>query len=115
MYLLTVLHDWWLGKPRSPEGRDPMWAELARHVIAEVGCCECCRTKENLEAHHKYPYHLFPALEMVRDNIKVLCRRCHFMIGHLDDWKSYNRNVDSDCAWLESEFRNRPFGRRVSR
>ena len=58
---------------------------------------------------HKRPHHLWPELELVRSNVKVMCRRCHFLIGHFSDWSSFNKDVDTDCYNLSNKVANRPY------
>ena len=86
------------------EGRSTKWPALRRSILKE--CCECaaCGRKERLEAHHIIPFHINKALELVRSNIIVLCFRCHFMIGHFDDWKMYNPNVVAEATrWRKAK------------
>ncbi|GCE29115.1 hypothetical protein KDA_45990 [Dictyobacter alpinus] len=50
--------------------------------------------------HHIKPFHLYPELELDPGNLITLCeikgRTHHLLIGHLDDWQSYNLRVRAD-------------------
>jgi hypothetical protein len=50
-----------------------------------------------LQVHHIKPFHLHPNLELDPRNLITLCelpgRDHHLLIGHLDEWESYNVNV----------------------
>jgi hypothetical protein len=53
------------------------------------------------------PFHLYPQLELDPSNLITLCeikgRDHHLLIGHLDDWESYNPNVRSDTRRYHKE------------
>ena len=47
--------------------------------------CAACGRKDYLNAHLVKPYHLFPELELSRDNLIPLCEgvnACHYICGH---------------------------------
>lgn len=89
------------------EGRSPKWPALERQVVKEEGECRVCGTKRDLQVHHVRPYHLFPALELVRSNLMTLCRRDHFFVGHLADWKAWNPDVRADAVAWAGKLRHR--------
>lgn len=45
--------------------------------VREVGRCERCGSKENLQGHHKERHADAPELRAVASNIEVLCANCH--------------------------------------
>ena len=55
--------------------------------------CKWCGRTVNLNRHHLVPQAANPALRDVRDNLIVLCRDCHFVLGHRCNWKRYNPDV----------------------
>ncbi len=63
--------------------------------------------------HHRLPFHKFPHLEMVPSNWRMLCEfhscNCHFIWGHLLDWKSWNENIDIDLAVFLARITTRPY------
>lgn len=89
------------GQVRSPE-----WpAFRSRFLHGKV--CAACGTKEKLEAHHKVPL-LFGGAELENSNLIPLCRVCHFYIGHLKSWFSYNPEVEADAEYYRQKIANRP-------
>jgi hypothetical protein len=84
------------GSPRSPK-----WSVLEKQVIAEHPYCPICLTKgtltNRLNVHHIQDFHEHPELELSKQNLLVLCRRCHFLFGHLYNWKSINPKVLEDA------------------
>ena len=55
-------------------------------------CAWCHRTK-NLNRHHIIPQSANPALKNDYSNIVILCRDCHFVLGHRCNWKKFNPDV----------------------
>ena len=55
--------------------------------------CAWCHHATNLNRHHVVPQAAAPELRDVATNIVVLCRDCHFVIGHRCNWKRYNPDV----------------------
>jgi len=65
--------------------------------------CECCGTKSsffgrNNDVHHMVPVHVDPKLACDQDNLITLDRHCHFLIGHLGNWRSWNRRLDQSIV-----------------
>lgn len=112
------------GKARSPE-----WSRVAHeHLLHEPACVACGYRGRGLQVHHIRPFHLHPELELDPNNLITLCevkgRDHHLLIGHLDNWDSYNLQVRDDTrryhdesarqiranpAWLKEE-QQRPAG-----
>ena len=91
------------GKARSPE-----WPAVAHeHLSHEPACVVCGHTGVGLNVHHIRPFHLFPELELDPNNLITLCqvkgRDHHLLIGHLDNWSSYNLNVRPDSKRYANE------------
>lgn len=64
--------------------------------------CRWCGRTVNLNRHHVVPQAANPALRDVRENLVVLCRDCHFVLGHRCDWKRYN----PDVLYIATHFTN---------
>jgi 5-methylcytosine-specific restriction endonuclease McrA len=84
------------GKARSPE-----WHRVEKeHLLHEPACAACGYQGPGLQVHHIKPFHLHPSLELDPTNLITLCeirgRDHHLLLGHLDEWESYNPNVRSD-------------------
>jgi 5-methylcytosine-specific restriction protein A len=91
-------HEAGISHPRSTH-----WPEVERKFLSEHPVCEVCGTKNKLNVHHKKPFHLFPELELDPTNLITLCmeKECHILIGHGDNFKDYNPNVEEDVAKLK--------------
>ena len=55
--------------------------------------CSWCHRTQNLNRHHVIPQSADPSLTHVYTNIIVLCRDCHFVLGHRCNWKHFNPDV----------------------
>lgn len=82
------------GAPRSSR-----WPTVRKqHLAKEPACIACGRARE-LEVHHVEPFHLKPELELDPKNLCTLCADpCHFVFGHLLDWRKCNPMVREDAA-----------------
>lgn len=81
------------GAPRSGK-----WPRVRRdHLEVEPRCIACGRDKD-LEVHHVQAVKDRPDLELSPENLVTLCADpCHFVHGHLMDWKRSNPEVREDC------------------
>jgi hypothetical protein len=50
--------------------------------------CEWCGSAKDLNVHHIIPQHIAPELAHDKSNMIVLCRPCHFTLGHRCNWSS---------------------------
>lgn len=75
--------------------RSSKWSSFAKEVIKDHPYCSSCGDTRQLHVHHIKPFHLYPELELEKDNVIVLCMKfkCHFIVGHLKNWKSWNNHV----------------------
>lgn len=89
--------------------RSPRWYKVRKEFLKNHRKCECCGKTYGLHVHHIKPVHLYPELELDLDNLITLCgKRCHFLIGHLCNWKSYNKDVIQDANYLYKKISTRP-------
>lgn len=84
------------GRERSPE-----WHRVEKeHLLREPACVACGYKGKGVQVHHIKPFHLHPQLELDPNNLITLCevkgRDHHLLIGHLDNWESYNEHVRDD-------------------
>jgi 5-methylcytosine-specific restriction protein A len=89
------------GKPFKM--RSPEWHTVRNDYIKDHNYCRCCGSRDNLEVHHIKPFHLHPELELDPTNLITLCEgdnKCHFNIGHLRNWKTFNEKVIEDAKEL---------------
>ena len=89
--------------------RHPLWRSLRESHIRRNPYCAVCGKKGNLAVHHKLPVSLFPCRELDEGNLVTLCQNssfnCHFVVGHLMNWNSYNPAVDEDIAYWSRRLR----------
>lgn len=103
-----------LGRPVEPPlmvPRSPGWGRLRGEYLRDHPRCECCGADDDLDVHHVRPVHLWPELELDRGNLLTMCGRCHLLLGHLGSWRSYNRRVREDAAYMLDAVSRRPYRR----
>lgn len=88
--------------------RSPLWRKTRKNFLAYNNKCAVCGTKKGLNVHHIKPFHLRPELELEASNLITLCRKDHFIFGHLGYWKSWNDFVEVDCEHWRLRYKNRP-------
>jgi len=92
-------------------GRNPLWRLVRDDHIDKYPFCAVCGKFDNLAVHHKLPVSKFPEKELDPENLVTLCQNnmfnCHFVVGHLMDWNSYNPNVDDDIIFWRKKLRRR--------
>lgn len=85
--------------------RSGSWKKVRASFIKKNPSCAACGSKKKLECHHKTPYHVDASLELLEENLIVLCEgpgNCHYVWGHLLNWKAWNPSVVQDTqAFLE--------------
>lgn len=59
--------------------------------------CSFCTSKVNLNRHHVISQLAAPELANEPTNIIVLCRSCHLVLGHKNNWKKFNPSVREIC------------------
>jgi len=80
--------------------RSGHWPSVRKHHLESCPRCAACGSDKRLQVHHIKPFHLHPELELNDKNLITLCmgsNECHLLIGHGDDYKCYNPNVESDA------------------
>jgi len=90
--------------------RSLKWPQVRiKHLKNNPSCAACGRT-DGLEVHHIQDFSENPDLELDFSNLITLCdkgTKCHFMFGHLGNWKSINPDVIEDSAWFLTKVKNR--------
>lgn len=85
--------------------RSGSWKKVRSAFLKKNPSCAACGNVKKLECHHIIPYHVDASLELEESNLIVLCENsgnCHFVWGHLLDWKAWNPDVVKDTkAFLE--------------
>lgn len=101
---------------KVPEGarRSTKWPAVRKTFLKLHPNCSVCGGKKKLEAHHKMPFHLNPALELNPENLIALCENkndgvnCHLLVGHLGCFKSFNADVVIDADKWKEKIDTRP-------
>jgi 5-methylcytosine-specific restriction endonuclease McrA len=89
--------------------RSNRWPALRKQHIEKQPCCMACGSCKKPEVHHIVPVHLNPDLELDPENLITLCDKyCHFIFGHLMDYKSWNVDVVDDSAEYLQKIQNKP-------
>ena len=89
--------------------RSPSWSKIRREHLNKFPYCAACGRNKKLEVHHIKPFHTNPELELDPNNLVTLCDDpCHFVFGHLMNYKSWNNTVVEDCKLYYEKIRNRP-------
>jgi 5-methylcytosine-specific restriction protein A len=104
--LRLALRDHATGGSRSPH-----WPKLEHEFLAANPTCAACGATDKLNVHHKQPFHLNPALELDKTNLITLCMHigfdCHLLIGHGDDFKAFNPNVEVMAAAASASYKQK--------
>lgn len=92
--------------------RSKKWSSVRKEFLKKNPSCAACGNKKlaDLEVHHIKPYWVFPFLELIEENLIVLCEgpaNCHFVWGHLLNWKAWNPKVKSDAKAFMQKIKQR--------
>lgn len=91
--------------------RSGKWPAVRRKHLKKQPCCQICGAVFLLNVHHIQPFHLFPDLELDPANLVTLCEgntvNCHYFIGHLMDWKTFNPDVLADAMRFQKIVKQR--------
>src|SRR3990167_10903778 len=93
--------DWRRGYGLLGAQRSAKWGQVRREFLKENPFCAVCGKKgiilNRIEIHHCVPFSVDRDLELKFGNLMTLCRRDHFFVGHLLNWKSWNPSVREDA------------------
>ena len=107
--LYWLISDWWSGKPLGGL-RSPRWSEFRKIHIKKN--CEACGAKgkllQPLQLHHVIPFSQDKSKELDPENVITLCCYCHFVIAHLRNYKSWNKDIKEDAKKLIDKIIHRP-------
>lgn len=87
------------------------WPRLRADFLRHNPACAVCGGIKKVTPHHIRPVHLWPELELAWDNLIPLCEAngCHYFVGHLRNWRSFNPSVRFDAAVWRERFSSRPY------
>jgi 5-methylcytosine-specific restriction endonuclease McrA len=89
--------------------RSPKWSSVRKEHLKHNNVCAACGRDKKLEVHHIEPVHLNPDRELDPTNLITLCDNpCHFVFGHLMNYKSWNKDVVNDCEVYLNKVKNKP-------
>ena len=88
--------------------RSSQWRKVRKAFVRANPCCAVCNKHKSVQVHHKQPFHIHPELELEPTNLITLCSKHHLIFGHLGYWRSYNKDVESDCATWRAKYETRP-------
>jgi 5-methylcytosine-specific restriction endonuclease McrA len=75
---------------------------LRKQFIKDFPQCAACWTTKKLDVHHIWPLH--SGGPDTYGNLMTLCKRCHTLIGHADNFKSWNEKVIEDAAYIRAMY-----------
>jgi len=79
------------------QGRSKDWRKVRKAFLLSNDICAACKSAKKLEVHHIKPFSEYPAFELDLKNLITLCERCHFTLGHLSNYRLFNRYISTDC------------------
>lgn len=92
--------------------RSNKWPALRKQWLKDHPCCAVCNSRKRCVPHHKLPVHKYPSLELEPNNLVTLCEgdgvNCHFLFGHLGDWRSWNFQIVDDVDLWRKKLEQRP-------
>ena len=91
----------------KPLTRSSGWSRARSKHLDKQPYCAVCGRLTHLEVHHKVPVSRAPELELDPENLITLCdgsTRCHFVFGHLGNWKRCNQLVERDADYMTERF-----------
>ena len=87
------------GKPLKV--RSSRWEAVRGTHLETNSQCAACDGVISPQVHHIKPFHIYPELELDKDNLITLCEnketKCHLKIGHLGSWRKENPDVIKDA------------------
>jgi 5-methylcytosine-specific restriction endonuclease McrA len=87
--------------------RSPKWKSIRNEHLKIYPNCMACGSKKNPEVHHIIPVHIDSDKELDSNNLITLCDKyCHFIFGHLMNWKSWNPDIVSDSLAYNTKLKN---------
>lgn len=90
--------------------RSSKWKKVRAEHLKQYPSCAACGNTDGLEVHHIEPVSVNPDRELDPTNLITLCSKyCHFYIGHLMDYASWNIDVIEDSRVYFNKVSNRPY------
>ena len=89
----------------APDGASLNWSwQRCRRAFLKKTSkeCVCCGYKKKIQVHHILPRHIRPDLAVDMTNLIALCKDCHFHIGHMNSYFTYNAAIQL-IAWFVRE------------
>ena len=87
----------WLKSSLFGDPRSGSWPRVRKeHLKHEPLCIACGRKNRPVDVHHILGFAEHPDRELDPTNLCTLCDPCHFVFGHLMDWKRTNEFVLED-------------------
>ena len=112
MDIINYFKDKWRGNELGGVKRSNKWSSVRKQYLKLNPNCAVCG-KENRflkfnEVHHIIPFSLDKTKELLFENLITLCPQDHFFCGHLNFYKSWNKNVKEDARNWHDKIYQRP-------
>lgn len=92
---------WWISAWRKPDAYIyvPNGVAMAEWQYKQLPMktCKFCGSEVNLNRHHVISQLACPERKNDPENLIVLCRHCHQVVGHKNNWKKFNPYVAEIC------------------
>lgn len=92
--------------------RSGRWRSVRAEHLKDFPSCAVCGTRKALIVHHVRPFHLYPHLELSRENLITLCEstyNCHLLFGHLGDYSAFNPKIAEDSVYWGHRMKTRHY------
>lgn len=102
------MFGWFQSLAALAAGRSSKWPALRAAHLKVQPECQFCGADEEIEVHHVVPVFRCAEMELDSTNLISMCRPCHYAVGHLSSWQSFNVTVREDCRKWQIRRKNRP-------
>lgn len=100
---------WPFNKSIIFQQRSKNWKKTRELYLKIHPCCEVCGSCVKPEVHHIIPVHIDESKELDQENLITLCDKyCHFIFGHLMNWRSHNPDIINDAKMFSNKIKDRP-------
>ncbi len=97
-------------KPKKFDNRSPKWKYIRSKHLESQPECAVCGSSQKVEVHHIIPVSVDQSKELDPNNLITLCDKyCHFIFGHLMDWKSWNPDIIADAKQFAKKISKKPY------
>ena len=107
--VIDRIRFWWRNRGATlrtgPRDTAAYKRAMAGYLAAHPVCQFCRKPGGKVEVHHVIPVSVDPTRAADMTNMVTLHRKpdCHMVVGHLGNFRDYNRNVVHVCTVMADE------------